>query len=88
MRQWPREEFRAVLQALFFLNGILVVGSHVLAKHYSKQILSYYLYSVPALALGILLGSLVDRRIDQKRFRTIVLVMILVLGLALVLGIG
>ena len=88
MRQWPREEFRAVLQALFFLNGILVVGSHALADHYSGQILSYYVYSLPALALGILVGSFVDRRIDQKRFRTIVLVMILALGFALLLGIG
>jgi len=88
MRQWPRDEFRAVLQALFFLNGILVVGTHALAQHFSRQILLYYLYSVPALAIGILAGSLVDRRIDQNRFRKIVMVMILALGLALVLGIG
>lgn len=88
MRQWPRDEFRAVLQALFFLNGILVVASHILAEHLSKQVLAYYLYAVPALALGILVGSLVDRRIDQDRFRRIVMLMILVLGLALVVGVG
>ena len=88
MRQWPRDEFRAVLQALFFLNGILVVASHILAEHLSEQVLAYYLYAVPALALGILVGSLVDRRIDQDRFRRIVMLMILVLGLALVVGVG
>ena len=88
MRQWPRDEFRAVLQALFFLNGILVVASHALAEHLGKQVLVYYLYAVPALAMGILVGSLVDRRIDQARFRKVVTVMILVLGLALVVGIG
>jgi uncharacterized membrane protein YfcA len=88
MRQWPRDEFRAVLQALFFLSGILVVASHALTEHLTKQVLVYYLYAVPALALGILVGSLVDRRIDQYKFRRIVTVMILVLGLALVVGIG
>ena len=88
MRQWPRDEFRAVLQALFFLNGILVVASHALAEHLGKQVLVYYVYAVPALAVGILVGSLVDRRIDQIRFRRIVTVMILVLGLALVIGVG
>ena len=88
MRQWPRDEFRAVLQALFFLNGVLVVSSHALAQHLSKQVLEYYLYAVPALVLGILVGSVVDRGIDSGRFRRIVMVMILVLGLALVVGIG
>lgn len=88
MRQWPRDEFRAVLQALFFLNGILVVASHALAEHLTKQVLVYYLYAVPALVVGILAGSVVDPRIDQNQFRRIVTAMILVLGLALVVGLG
>lgn len=88
MRQWARAEFRAVLQALFFLNGVLVVSSHALAKNLSRQVLEYYLYAVPALALGIVVGSMVDRRIDQDRFRKIVMVMILALGIALIVGIG
>jgi len=88
MRQWPRDEFRAVLQALFFLNGILVVASHAFAEHLTKQVLVYYLYAVPALAVGILVGTVVDPRIDQTQFRRIVTAMILVLGLALVVGMG
>lgn len=88
MRQWPRDEFRAVLQALFFLNGILVVASHAFAEHLTKQVLVYYLYAVPALAVGILVGTVVDPRIDQNQFRRIVTAMILVLGLALVVGMG
>jgi len=88
MRQWPRDEFRAVLQALFFLNGILVVTSHALAEHLTKQVLVYYLYAVPALAVGILMGSVVDPKIDQNQFRRLVTAMILVLGLALVVGVG
>jgi uncharacterized membrane protein YfcA len=88
MRKWPRDEFRAVLQALFFLNGILVVASHALAQHLTRQVLVYYLYAVPALAVGILVGSVVDPRIDQDQFRRIATAMILALGLALLLGVG
>jgi uncharacterized membrane protein YfcA len=88
MRQWPRDEFRAVLQALFFLNAVLVVTSHAVAQHLTRLVLVYYLYAVPALAAGILLGAVVDRRIDQNLFRKIVTAMILALGLALVLGVG
>jgi uncharacterized membrane protein YfcA len=88
MREWPRDEFRAVLQALFLINAILVVASHAIARHLTTQVLVCYLYAVPALVVGILVGSTVDPRIDQNQFRKIVTAMILVLGLALVLGVG
>ena len=88
MRQWPRDEFRAVLQALFLLNAILVVASHAVAQHLDQQVLVYYLYAVPAVAFGILVGSRVDSKIDQKQFRGFVTVMILALGLALAVGLG
>lgn len=88
MRKLPRDEFRAVLQTLFFINGVLVVTSHALAQHLTREVLVYYLCAVPALALGILVGSVVDPRVNHDQFRRIVTVMILVLGLTLLLGVG
>jgi uncharacterized membrane protein YfcA len=88
MRKLPRDEFRAVLQTLFFINGVLVVTSHALAQHLTREVLVYYLCAVPGLALGILVGSVVDPRMNHDQFRRIVTVMILVLGLALSLGVG
>ena len=88
LRQWPRDEFRAVLQTLFLVNGLLVVASHFVAGHLMAPVLAYCLYTVPALALGILLASRVDGRVDRNRFRTLVMVMILLLGLSLLLGLG
>jgi uncharacterized protein len=86
LRQWPRDEFRACLQTLFLVNGLLVVTSHLVAGHLTASVLTYCLYTVPALALGILLASRVDSRVDRERFRTLVTVMILLLGLSLVLS--
>ena len=88
LRQWPKEEFRAVLQTLFFLNATLVVVSHLLARNVTKEVLMFYLYAAPALVVGILAGSRVDRKINGNRFRIIVTVMILILGLALLFGVG
>jgi uncharacterized membrane protein YfcA len=85
LRQWPKEEFRAVLQSLFFLNAMLIVASHYIAHHLTATVLTFYLHAVPALLLGILAGSHVDRRLNKDRFRTIVAWMILILGLSLVL---
>jgi len=86
LRQWPKEEFRAVLQALFLVNGTLVVASHAVAGHFTAEMLGLYLWAAPALLLGIGLASRLDGRVDRERFRVLVTVMILLLGLSLVFG--
>jgi uncharacterized membrane protein YfcA len=88
LRQWPKDEFRAAMQALFFVNGVLVVASHTLAKHVTAEVLTFYLYAVPALLLGILAASRADSRVDRNLFRKLTTVMILFLGLSLTLGFG
>ena len=88
LRQWPKEEFRAVLQALFFVSAVLVVASHGLAHHLTAEVLTFYLYAVPALLLGVAAGSRIDPKLNWDRFRTLITVMIMVLGLSLVLGLG
>ena len=87
-QRWPKDEFRASMQVLFLVNAVLVVISHLVTRHVTSQVITFYLYAIPALALGIFVGSRVDQRVDHARFRVIVTVMILVLGLALLLGVG
>lgn len=86
LRQWPRDVFRGVLQAIFFLNGVMVVVSHLLAKRITVDVLVLYVCALPALALGIAVGSQMDRFVNRDRFRTLVTVMILGLGVALLFG--
>jgi uncharacterized membrane protein YfcA len=88
LRQWSRQKFRAVLQTFFFFNGVLVVASHYAAHHLTPTVLTFYAYAVPALLLGILAGSRVDSKLNRDRFRTVVTVMILLLGLSLTLSLG
>jgi len=85
LRQWSKDEFRAVLQSLFFLNAVLIVALHCAAHHLTATVFTLYLYAVPALLLGILVSSRVDVKLNRDRFRVVVAVMILMLGLSLVL---
>jgi len=87
-RQLPKDEFRAVLQAFFFFTTVLVVTAHLLARNVTTQVFTYYLYTVPALLVGILVGVRVDRYVDRARFRTLVSIMTMGLGLLLVFGLG
>jgi uncharacterized membrane protein YfcA len=88
LRQWPRDKFRAVLQAIFFINGALVVSSHVLADRVNREVFTFFVFAVPALMLGILVGSHLDRLVDRTRFRIIVASLVGLMGLALTLGLG
>jgi uncharacterized membrane protein YfcA len=86
LRQWPKQQFRAILQTLFFVNGVLVVVSHALAGNLTPGVMIRYYYAVPALLLGVLVGALLDSRVDSTHFRQLVAVLILLLGLSLLLG--
>jgi uncharacterized protein len=88
LRQWPKDEFRAGLQSLFFVSGALTVISHAVANHLTASILWLYAWTPPGLLLGILAGGWVDRYVDKERFRLLVLVLILALGLSLALNLG
>jgi len=88
LRQWPKDEYRAILQTLFFINGVLIVSSHLVAGHMIPQVWTLYAWAAPALLLGLWTGARLDRHVDQERFRTLVTAMILVLGVSLLLGLG
>lgn len=83
LKQWPRDLFRSTLQALFLFSSSLVIVSHVAAGNLTRALLPTYLPLVPALLLGVWVGSLVDRRLNQQRFHTLVIVLLVVTGVLL-----
>jgi uncharacterized membrane protein YfcA len=84
LRQWPKDEFRAILQTIFFLTGSLTVASHAAAQHLTPEVLTAYAAAAPALLFGLFVGARLDRRVNQARFRTLVAIMLLLLGLSLI----
>jgi uncharacterized membrane protein YfcA len=85
LRHWRKDEFRAILQLLFFISATLTVASHWIAQNITLNVLVLYLVAAPALAVGSVLAARVDARINKDAFRKIVIWMILVLGLSLVI---
>jgi uncharacterized membrane protein YfcA len=49
----------------------------------TRPILLSYALGVPFLLFGVLAGSRIDRRLNNERFRTLVIVMILATGVLL-----
>lgn len=87
LRGWPKDEYRAVLQAIFLLTATLTVASHVLAQHVTLSTLALYALSLPALLLGVCVGARFDARVNKDLFRQLVTAMILALGIGMILEI-
>ena len=84
MRGWSRDRFRSVLQAFFLIVAGQVVLSHFFAHHITLDVQRSYVFLAPVALGGIFVGSRVDTSIPQERFRQLVNVLILLLGLALI----
>lgn len=85
LKEWPRDVFRSVLQALFLFNGLLVILVHAVAGNLTAGTVHSYILALPALLLGVGVGTLVDRRLSGQRFRLLISCMILMLGVSLLL---
>jgi uncharacterized membrane protein YfcA len=86
LQEWSRNEFRAVLQTLFFISSVLTVGLHFIAQHVTVQVLTLYAFSAPALFMGVVVGARLDPRVNKELYRAMVTAMILILGVSLILG--
>ncbi len=68
LRGWPPERFRATLQGYFLPTGLMILAGHGLAGMWTGEVLEFYLYSLPAIVFGVVLGGLVNRKLTQNLF--------------------
>jgi len=83
MNNWPPDAFKSNLQGFFVLNTIMLITNHALAGNLTAVVWQNLLWALPGIALGLALAFLTDRRINPDRFRRIVLVLLIFLGLRL-----
>ena len=82
-RRWERAEFKSNLQGFFFVSSIFIVIAHAFDHNLTPLVWRYYLFSIPAMIIGILAGISLDKVIDPLLFRKIVLLLLVVLGIRL-----
>jgi uncharacterized membrane protein YfcA len=84
MNGWSPAEFKSNLQGFFVLNSIMVLTTHTIAGNFTGLVWQSYLWGLPGIMAGLLLGFALDKRIDAAQFRRIVLVLLIFLGLRLI----
>ena len=84
-RCWQPAEFKSNLQGYFLLNSVMTIFAHGIGGSFTAPVWQSYLLTLPAIALGLAAGFSLDGRLDPQRFRRVVLVLLVFLGVRLLL---
>ena len=84
-KRWPLMEFKGNLQGFFMVSSIFVVLGHAVGRNFTLQVWEYYLWALPAIGVGYLAGTYLDRFLNQEVFRNVVLILMLIMGFRLII---
>jgi uncharacterized membrane protein YfcA len=85
LRDWPAERFRATLQGYFLPTGLLILLGHGAAGFWTGTVLRLYVFSLPAILLGVWLGDRASRGLAENRFRRLLYISLAGMGTFLIL---
>ena len=80
LKGWPPEGFRATLQGYFLPTGLMILAGHSIAGLWTGEVVKIYLYSLPAIGLGVVLGGLVNRKLTHDLFAKLVYGFLILMG--------
>jgi uncharacterized protein len=84
LRGWKKDEQRAIFQPAMLAVLIANVVSLGIAGFITADVLRLYLLGLPALIAGLWVGFQLYGRLDDAKFRTVILVLLLLAGFALI----
>ena len=85
-RRWEPTTFKGNLQAYFLLNSLFTLSAHLISGNFTAVVWQNYLWAVPGVALGLVVGKWLDGRLNPAQFRKGVLVLLVLLGIRLIVG--
>ena len=79
-----KKAFRSTLSMVWIVLNLILVARFLLAGDYDREVGLDILLLVPTVPLGILVGEWVHHRIDERRFRMAVLVLLIAAAISLI----
>jgi uncharacterized protein len=79
-RRWAADQMRSNVQGFFMFKGVVLVVTHALSGNYTPDVWTCFAWSLPAVVVGLLLGFSLYGKINDKRFRQIVLWLLVGVG--------
>lgn len=85
LRRWSPQHFRATLQGYFLPASTLVMAGYWAAGLWTPAVTGYYMRALPGIVAAILLGRVVNRRLEPRTFLRVVHAGLIAVGLVLLL---
>ena len=85
-RGWEPEAFKSNLQGYFLVVSIIVALGHAWDGNFTLDVWRYFLISIPALVVGILGGTSLDKFTNKETFRKAVLALLVIMGVRLIIS--
>jgi uncharacterized protein len=83
-QNWPPKVFRSTLQSYFFFVGAGVVAGHIAWGNINNQVLTYFVFALPALTGAFFLGEYWFGKFNSEKFYNWVYVLLIIIGLGLI----
>jgi len=80
LRGWKKVAFRASLQGFFFVSSLMIVAGHALSGFWSRQIMTAFFISLPAVILAVFLGEKFAKKITQENFDRVIYTILVLMG--------
>ncbi len=87
LSDWSPARFRATIQSYAFFTNIFAIVGHAVAGNITTDVLAYYIYALPIVALSIWLGNLIHARIPAEQYTLVVKLLLLVLAIRLLVSV-
>jgi uncharacterized protein len=84
IKKWPKESFRSILQACFLVDGIVILACLGAGGLITREVVTFSIYAIPGMLMGLVLGTILDRKINHAVFHRLLTWLILLLGAALI----
>lgn len=85
LRGWSPRHFRATLQGYFFPASLMVMVGYWLGGLWTPAVTRYYLTSLPAVVVAVLIGRVINRRMHGPRFLVYIHAGLIVIGAILLM---
>jgi uncharacterized membrane protein YfcA len=82
-RRWPAAKFRATIQAYFLPASLLGMFGYLLSGLWTNEVNFSFAASLPAIALGIFIGRIFTKSLDEGKFTRALYYILILIGCAL-----
>lgn len=80
LQPWTKDEIKSTLLAFFVVGGLGIIAVHLYTDLYTRQILLDFAISLPAMIIGVHVGSKSYSRLSSETYRQAVCYMLLIMG--------